>query len=336
MRRLVDRLKHIRGPLNWLGVVLDLAMIGLTVFDLCWLMFDALYNMRTVQRIIDPIFPFYEQVHEDFYFYDGIIVTIFVLELLVRWAIAIYKDTYERWFFYPFIHWYDVLGCFPTGSFRILRLFRVFGLIYRLHRWDVIDLSNYTLVTTVGRYYNIGIEEISDRVILQVLSRAREKVQVDDPLTDAIVERIIQPNQHDIAQIISQSIQNTLTKQYPQYRTLLQRYVVQTVQETVSNNEEVRQLERIPIVGPQLERTLHQATSQIVFGVVDRLIKDAADPKNAETLCIVVDSILEVLTQQQLKHTNLGKGLALDTIDLIINRVRVKNLKREQKVRRNL
>lgn len=325
-----ERLKHIKGPLNWLGVILDIAMLGLTIFDLLWLMFDALYNMQTIRNVVNPFIPFYQQVHEDFYFYDGIIVTIFVSELFTRWAISIYKKTYERWFFYPFIHWYDVLGCFPTGSFRILRLFRVFGLIYRLHRWDVIDLNNYILFTTIARYYNIGIEEISDRVIVQVLTRAREKVSIDDPLPDAIIERVLQPHQYEIAQIVSQSVQNTLSNQYPQYRTLLQRYVVQTVQETVTNNEEVRQLERIPIVGAQLQKTLHQATSQIVFGVVDRLIKDAADPKNAETICILVDSILEVLMKQQLQHTNLGKDIALDTIDLIIERVLVKEWKKDQ------
>ncbi|MGH1335755.1 MAG: hypothetical protein ACRBFS_06470 [Aureispira sp.] len=326
---LKQRLQHIKGPLNWLGIILDIAMLALTIFDLCWLMFDALYNMPTVQKLVDPIFPFYQQIHEDFYFYDGLIVTIFLSELLTRWAFSIYKSTYERWFFYPFIHWYDVLGCFPTGSFRILRLFRIVGLIYRLHRWQVIDLNNYVLFITLGKYYNIGIEEISDRVIIQVLHRAKEKVSIDDPLPDAIIEKVIQPHQQEIAQIVSQTVQNTLGKQYPQYRTLLQRYVVQTVQDTVTNNEEVRQIGRIPIVGTPLEKTLHQATSQIVFGVIDRLIKDAADPKNAATIAILVNSILEVLTKQQLQQTNLGKNLALDTIDLIIERVRVKNWKQK-------
>lgn len=328
--KITARFKYIKGFLNWSGFILDIAMIALTIFDLFWLMFDALYNMQTIQNLVDPILPFYEQIHKDFYFYDGIIVTIFILELSIRWSIAIYKKTYDRWFFYPFVHWYDVLGCIPTGSFRILRLFRVFGLIYRLHRWRVIDLNNYTLFTTITRYYNIGIEEISDRVIIQVLNRAREKVSVDDPLTDVIIEKVIQPNQYEIAQIVAQSVQNTLGNQYPQYRTLLQHYLVQTVQQVVTDNEEVRQIERIPIVGSQLEKTLHQATSQIVFGVVDCLIQDAADPKNAQTICILIDSILEVLLQQPLSHTNLGKTLVLDTIDLIVERVRVKNWQQKE------
>ncbi|MEZ5021997.1 MAG: hypothetical protein R2728_01825 [Chitinophagales bacterium] len=81
-----------------------------------------------------------------FLYYDLVFVGIFVLELSVRWTIAIFRNTYAKWFFYPFIHWYDVLGCIPLSSFRALRLLRVFSMFYRLNRLGIIDMrSTYIL-----------------------------------------------------------------------------------------------------------------------------------------------------------------------------------------------
>lgn len=61
-----------------------------------------------------------------------IFVSIFIAELLIRWMVTIHQKTYHKWFFYPVIHWFDVLGCIPVGSFRWLRLLRVFSILYRL------------------------------------------------------------------------------------------------------------------------------------------------------------------------------------------------------------
>lgn len=327
--KLIFRWSRLKGFLNWLGVLLDIFMLGLTIFDLFWLMFDALYTMATVQKIVNPILPFYKSIHDDFYFYDGIIISIFIGELVFRWTIAIYEKKYERWFYYPFVHWYDLLGCFPTGSFRILRLFRIIGLIYKLHRWEVIDLNNYALFVTLLRYYNIGIEEISDRVVVQVLRQTKEKIEHGDAFFEAVGNQVIKPQQQAIAAIVANSIQRALAQQYPKYRPLLETYILETVGKQVQHNEEIRQLGRIPVLGKQVERTIYQATSQIVFGVVDQLISDASNPDHEKILTILVDSLLEVVLQQELYHTDIGKNVILDSIDLIIDRVKVKNWKRE-------
>ncbi|MDE2421958.1 MAG: hypothetical protein KGO49_12365 [Gammaproteobacteria bacterium] len=54
-----------------------------------------------------------------------------VIEISVRWLIAIIQQRYFRWFFFPFIRWYEVLGCLPI--LRPLRLFRTFIIAYRLY-----------------------------------------------------------------------------------------------------------------------------------------------------------------------------------------------------------
>lgn len=325
---MLPRFQNIKGPLNWLSVITDLFMLGLTIFDLVWLMFDALYNTQTIKSLVDPILPFYQSIHEDFYFYDGIIVSIFILEFSIRWLVAIQQKIYAKWFFYPFVHWYDVLGCFPTSSFRILRLFRIIGLTYRLHHWQVIDLNNYALFNTLGYYYNIAIEEISDRVVIKVLSQAKNEINRGQPLNEAILKEVIQPRQAALAQLVSTTLQEGIQAKYPQYEKLLKKYVIHTVENTVINNPEVQQIKRIPVVGAQIQNALNTATSQIVFGVVDQLISDLSATENRAMVTLIVESILEIFLQQQSSTTTeLTNEIIIESIDLIVKRVRVKKWK---------
>ena len=54
-----------------------------------------------------------------------------IIELLVRWGIAIVYKHHKRWFFFPFIHWYEILAIIP--QLRFLRLSRAGIIAYRLH-----------------------------------------------------------------------------------------------------------------------------------------------------------------------------------------------------------
>jgi hypothetical protein len=325
---MLPRFQNIKGPLNWLSVITDLLMLGLTIFDLAWLMFDALYSTQMVKDLIDPILPFYNSIHEDFYFYDGIIVSIFILEFVIRWLVSIQQKIYAKWFFYPFVHWYDVLGCFPTSSFRILRLFRIIGLTYRLHHWKVVDLNNYALFNTLGYYYNIAIEEISDRVVIKVLSEAKNEINRGQPLNEAILKDVVQPRQAVLAKLISKSLQEGIQAKYPEYQKLLKKYVIKTVENTVINNPEVQQIKRIPVVGAPMQKALNTATSQIVFGVVDQLISDLSATENQAMVTLVAESILEVFLQQQSsKSAELTNEIIVESIDLIVKRVQVKQWK---------
>lgn len=325
---MLPRFQNIKGPLNWLSVLTDLLMLGLTIFDLTWLMFDALYNTHSLKTLVDPIFPFYQHIHEDFYFYDGLIVSIFIFEFVLRWLISIHQKVYAKWFFYPFIHWYDVLGCVPTSSFRILRLFRIIGLTYRLHRWKVINLNDYVLFTTLVHYYNIAIEEISDLLVIKILSQAKDGIHRGQPLNEAILKEVIKPRQTELAELISANLQKGIQEKYPQYQKLLKKYVINTVENKVRNNPEVQQIKRIPVVGAQVQNALNTATSQIVFGVVDQLILDLSSIENQAMVTLVAESTLEVLLQQQsAKSTDLTNEIIVESIDLIVKRVQIKQWK---------
>lgn len=324
----MPRIKNIKGPLSWLGILVDVAMLTLTTLDLLWLMFDALYSTKTFSALIDPIFPFYNEIHNDFYYYDAIIVGIFIVEFVGRWIVALYRKSYDKWFFYPFANWYDILGCFPTSTFRLLRLFRIIGLTYRLHEWGVIDLNNLALYRIFKHYYNIMIEEISDRVVIKVLSEAREEIKRGDSLSDEIAEKVIQPRQSELAEMITKVIQNGLREKYPQYQDVLKRQINNMVRESIGNNDEILQIARIPMVGKQLHGAINSATSEIVFSVIDTLVTDASDPENKKMICLILESFIDILINNKiLNETKVTKEIITESIDLIIERVNVKQWK---------
>jgi hypothetical protein len=325
----LPQIQNIRGTGKRLGVAIDLFMLCLTIFDLFWLMFDAAYSAQVFRKFLDGILPFdYSPIHADFYLYDGIIVSVFIVEFIGRWVYAIYHKTYDKWFFYPFFHWYDILGCIPTSSFRMMRLFRVVGLVYRLDRWQVINLRNYAIYNKMLEYYNIVLEEISDRVAVKVLSEAKEELGAGEPLLAAISSQVIQPKRKALSNMITETIQRGLAEQYPPYRKILERHIKTVVKDKVSTNKEVRQFTKIPVVGSQIETMLNQSVSQIVFGVIDQLIQDTANPDNQKVLELGVNSLIEVLLEQQkIPNRAIGNEIIMESIDIIIERVQVQKWK---------
>lgn len=125
-----------------------------------------------------------------------------------------------------------------------------------------------------------------------------------------------------------QKLIDPIKNQYPQYQKLLQKHLMQTVRSTVSNNHEVQQLERIPVLGNSIQQSLNSAISTIVSGLIDRLIQDASAEEHQAVIILAIDSILEVLLQKEnFQQTNLSNKLLINTIDLIVERVNVKQLK---------
>ncbi len=321
--------QKIKGLTSKIGVVIDLLMLGLIILDLFWLMFDALYQTQTIRQIVDAILPFdYSPIHQDFYFYDGFILSIFILEFAGRWLFSIYKKHYDKWFFYPFIHWYDLLGCIPTSSFRILRLLRIISLVYRLHRWKVIDLEKYTLFKILKQYYQIALEEVSDKVVVTVLNQAQNEIVQGKSLSLAIITEVIAPKKEELSLTISEIVQDGIREKYPQYQKILQNHITTVVKKEVGENKEVKQLGKLPIIGQQIEINLQTAISKIVFGVIDHLVLDAAKAENAAMIQLISNSVLEVLLEHnKLKNNELGNEILIKTIDLIRERVEIQQWK---------
>ena len=123
---------------NRLKLTYDIVMIIAISIDLLLISIDAILmssfssNAAGWLSISDALNWYQNTLHEPLRTAGGFFTLFLIFELLLRWAIAIKQNVYYRWFFFPFVHWYEVLGCFP--QLRALRLFRAVIIGRRLYQ----------------------------------------------------------------------------------------------------------------------------------------------------------------------------------------------------------
>ena len=317
------------------AILLDLLMLILVVLDLSWIAFDQIFDIKLIrEQLFDTFLPqfsrwYYEEVHQSFLLYESTIFgTFFIVEISLRWLWAIWKKRYAKWFFYPIVHWYDVLGCIPLSSFRVLRFLRVIALLYSLHKWKFINLYNYSLFRLVIHYYNIAVEEISDRVAISLLEEAKIEIRRGTPLSKALAQDVFRPRHTELTDWAAGHIQAGLQLHYHRHRYEIQAYLKDIIEEITHGNKEVKRLQKIPVLGKSIQQDVEQAVSSITFGVIDRLTTDLANKEHLVVLETTVAAVLEVIFQMS-EHSkgekdNLANDLVIESVDLIINRIRKK------------
>lgn len=329
--------EKLRTPAHLISLTVDILMLVVLMLDLLWLMFDAVFNVEYVRDLLMEYLPrfslFYgETIHPNFLFFDGFVVLLFLSEFFIRWIVAIYRKEHTRWFFYPVVHWYDLLGCMPMGELRLLRLLRVWAILYRLYQWEVLDMRNAAWFKAIAKYYNMLMEEIADRVAVRLLREVRTEIQRGKPLVDEIIDDVIKPHKQELIDWTAHSIQTSIHSQYSEHRAFLQKYVYGIVQNAMADNREVGNLEKIPMVGGYITDTLREAVASIVFGVFDRLMHDLTNQAQHPTIHFIIENIVEILigaSAERLENPSLAAQIVNESIDLIIKRIDAKHWKQD-------
>ncbi|WP_291723628.1 hypothetical protein [Bernardetia sp.] len=314
-------------------VVADIGVLILVLINLTLIVFNFLFSAHLVQdflkEYLNSFYHFYhDYVFKNFALIDLVFVGIFITDIIVRWAIAIYLNTYHRWFFYPFIHWYDVLGCLP--SFRSLRVLRLAAILYKLHLMKVINLSDTYIYKTAGKYFSIFVEEVSDRVVINVLNEVQGEVMKGSPIVEKIVEDVIQPRSNLLTTWVTKRVQVVAAQNYPNYKYELRRYVEALINEAVENNAEIKTIGNVPIMGEFIAQNLERAIADIVFNVVNQLVEDATTTKDNRILKEVTDILVEALlidTKSQQQFGQITKGMISEALELIKKQVAIKQWK---------
>lgn len=328
---------------NWkerFSLVVDAAMLALIISNLSLIVFDWAFESPIVQdffQIWTPQFyQFYDgTIHSNFFFVDLMFVTVFIVEIIIRWGLAIYRQTYHRWFFYPFVHWYDVLGCIPVSSFRSLRLLRIVAMIPKMQRLGLVNLRRTGLYRTFSKYGGIVVEELSDRVAIRILDAVKEEIRGGHPVLDQITKEVIEPQRDVLISSVTHRLQEATAKAYGSYQDAFREYVEQVIAEAVDRNQEIRTIASIPGVGPTVATLLERAISDIVYNVINEMMADIASVENdkviAQITSISTDALLTSEYDQRLNR--LTQSILLQSIDLIKEHVEVQQWKIEDTAR---
>lgn len=322
-----------KQKIKWF-ILLDLFMmllllmnLGLIVFD--WI-FDSLWIQACLKKHLPAFFRTYDtNIHQHFTSIDLAFVAVFLLELLIRWAIAIFRKTHHKWFFYPFVHWYDTLGCIPVGSFRFLRILRIVSILIRLQKLKIVDLTKTYLFQKFNKYLNILVEEISDRVVINVLSEVQKEVENGSPIIEKIVSDVVLPKRNVLVEWISNRVQVVTAHNYGLYKADIQAYVNQSIENAVAKNQEIKRLERVPVMGNFIRQQLEKAIADIVFNVLNGIVEDLASEQNKAFIDEIAEAIFETILIHE-KDENLNEvveSVVVESLEVVKKQVAIQQWK---------
>lgn len=319
-----------------LGLAVDLVMLALIVANLFLILidwgFESILVQQQLQAWAPSLYRWYDQtIHQHFFFYDLAFVAVFVAEILVRWGLAIYRRRYHRWFFYPFVHWYDVLGCIPVSSLRSLRLLRVIAMVPKMQRIGLFDLRETYLYRKFEKYRNIVLEEISDRVTVRIIEGLQTEIRGSQTVTERIAKEVIAPQREALIQALTHRLQEATAVAYGSRQADFHDYLDGVIADAVSKNQEISTIAALPGVGRPVASLLERAISDIVFSVIDRMVADVASLDNdraiAEVATISTDALLSPKYDERLNR--LARSVVLQSLDVIKDHVQIREWKEE-------
>ncbi|MFC7369568.1 MULTISPECIES: ion transporter [Vreelandella] len=271
-----ERYPHLPKSVEYAHIGWDFFILAAVVINLSLLLFDSLFLIEPINQAIASITPGFHDaydtvIHSRFITIDLFFVGIFIADVLLSWAVAIAERRYHRWFFYPFVHWYDVLGCIPLGGFRLLRVLRVVSLLNRLHRLRLIDVTKWSSYRFFAKYYDILLEELSDRIALRLLGNVQQQVVASDSLTERVIDRVLMPRKAQLIHEISQRLEATVGQAYQQNRIAIMAAIDDLVSRTLKESPEIQKLHRLP-----MGQTASNAMQASLSGVAQRLVDELA------------------------------------------------------------
>lgn len=326
---------HPEAPL----LFLDLVMVGLIVVNLLWLLVDALLLGSGLGVLLGEWFPrfmadYRGHWHHRLQTYDNWFTLFLIADLLLRWGIAIARRTYHRWFFYPFANWYDVLGCIPLPFFRALRLLRLGSILYRLQELQIVDLSEVRLLHFLNRYYRMVVEEISDRVVINVLEGVQREINSGGSLTHRITGEILEPQRGTIVPWLADLLADTSAHAHHLHRERLRDYLTAVLQQAMDSNPDLQRLRRrLLFAGPAVQEELHKVVSGLLADTLDQALTDLGRRGNVAVQDVAAGLFDTVIAPHEERDEAL-RQIALDAIDLVKEQVRVQQWKQAEGLRR--
>jgi len=300
-------------------------IVLLVCINLSLILFDSLFALQPVSAVLVDLAPelharYQQSVHANFQYIDLGFVAIFVLDVLLGWTVALFERRYARWYYYPFAHWYDVLGCIPLAGLRWLRVLRVGALLIRLQRLGLVDMRGWAIYGLFSRYYYLLIEELSDRVMVRLFGRLQQEIGASDDLSRRLLQEVVRPRKQRLLNDISRRLQDMLETGYRDNRGAIEGYVSQLIHQALQNNPEMHNLRRLPL-GNRLASTLDDALSDIAARLLQGAVEGMRGPQFQALAGNLADEFFDAWVYQD-ENTDLAlEELLVDVIEVLKQQV---------------
>jgi hypothetical protein len=233
---------------------------------------------------------------------------------MLRWLAAIVRKTYLRWYFFPFIHWYDLVGCIPLAATRMFRFLRIFSILHRLHKFKIIDLNDTGLFRFIAFYYDVIVEELSDRIVVKVLTDAQKDISAGSPLIEDITQHVLMPRKPIITEWAASTLNHIgHSILHPEHGEVIRKHVLSSVGKAVRTNSQVSAFKLLPVVGGTIEKTLESAVTDIVTQSIINLLSDLT-PQQIEQF---IDNGFENITPEELALDHEVLSVVTEVLELV-------------------
>lgn len=309
----------------------DILLMTILIINFILLIWDWFYSIELVNSFFIENCPgfssVYDDIHANIKLIDLSFVAIYLTDFIAGWVISVVKHK-EKKYSYPLTHWYDLLGCIPSGSLIFLRLLRVVSIIIRLHKKHLINVGKWSIVKKGITIYSIIIEEISDRVVLNILNGIRHNISMGTPVSKLIFSDIIEPQKQKIIDIVFEKFKTVSSAEYSAYKNEIAGYVKEKTKEAISSNKEVSLLTKVPVIGSQIKGTLEKSVSGTITGVIDNITGDLLSNQGQEKLKTVSTEITDSVIKDLEKDLRpVITDIILATVDIIAKTANVKQWK---------
>ena len=315
-------------------LVYDILMMGLILINLLIIALDLLlftqigYSIAHFFGQADWVGYYQHTLHPFVKHIDEWFTLYLVSELALRWLVAIVFKHHHRWFFFPFVHWYEVLACIPT--FRALRLLRTFVIGYRLYQLGYKVMPDSWLKTGLF-YYQVVMEEITDRVVLTVLDGVERELRTHSSGT--LVKQMIEDHRVQLNEAIAETLQHSLSSALQAQQQNIMHGVGDIVTKAIAETPELHNILRLfPVVGSRLEQQIQSIGQRlgenITAGLIEPFIQSASQGTANPALQVAANYIGDIDIDQPALN-KLVDSLVFESLNTIRAQVKIKHWKLE-------
>lgn len=258
-------------------------------------------------------------------------ITLYLIgELMLRWVISIILKHHHRWFFFPFIHWYEFLAIIP--ALRALRLLRVIVIGYRLHQLGYRVIPKNILKNLVF-YYEVVLEELSDRIVLTILDGVERELKTES--SNHLVKQLINHHRTMLNQAIAETLQHNLASALHAQQPVIVQSVGQIVNQAIADTPELHNLLRLlPVIGSRIEQQIQGIGQRLGENITKGLIKPFSQPAQTSQLAnpalqTVADYIGEIQIEEPALQ-QLVESLVFESLETIRAQVKIQHWKVSQ------
>lgn len=250
-------------------------------------------------------------------------IIFLITELAVRWTIAIVNKHHARWWFFPFIHWYEILAIIP--HLRFLRLFRAGIIAYRLHELGYKVVPDNIRIKAAF-YYSVIMEELSDRVVISVIDGVRQELETSSS-HKKIIHDLVDHHRQLFTVALSSLLQESLAKTLQEQQPMITKKVGIIVNKAIEDTPELTQLLRlIPLVGGRIEQQIQSIGQRlgenISIGLIEPFTAGSAHSPN-ENYQLIAEKVSELNIDNQYLE-ELVESVVFESLAAIRKQVKIK------------